>query len=244
MVSRSLRSHTFRAKRSGAYPEGDHNSNWAISYGDMVTLLLAFFVLFFNLGQDSLHIRLIDKMVKKEFAYTAPRTPDSVWGPIEHLSAPSAKDIKTTLQGNKLLVEFPSVSFFESGSFVLTENGQLALNKFANVFSQFTGKMRVVVRGYTDSRPVRQDRHSRYADNIELSALRAISALRILNQSGIPHHLMRIGGYGETDKSRSVSTDDVLRYDRKIVLVIEPLDSTERGFEAVQWSRQNEEVGK
>ncbi|MGE0763082.1 MAG: flagellar motor protein MotB [Bdellovibrionales bacterium] len=237
MAVRMLRSQMFRSRREHQSPEGDHNSNWAISYGDMVTLLLAFFVLFFSLGNDTLQIRLIDKLVKKEFAYVAPTRPDATWGPIEQTADPVAPDLKTTVQGNKLLVEFPIVSFFKTAEYVLTPEGENSLKKFASVFTGFTGQMRLIVRGYTDSRPVRRGRHQPFSDNLELSALRAIAALRALNSAGIPHHLMRIGGYGETDKSQQVSAEERLRYDRKIVLVIEPLDSTERGLENLPWSR-------
>ena len=59
---------------------------------------------------------------------------------------------------------------------------------------------------------------------------RAIAALRSLNSSGVPFAILRIGGYGESDKSGQISEEEVSKFDRKIVLVIEPLDTTERGI--------------
>ena len=47
--------------RSKQHTAEIHN-NWEISYGDMVTLLLGFFVIFFNVKNDPLNIQiLLDK---------------------------------------------------------------------------------------------------------------------------------------------------------------------------------------
>lgn len=220
-------------------PPGDHNGNWAISYGDMVTLLLAFFVLFFSLGSDSKDIEILEGIVKNEFKKEQEVKPEVSWG--RDANAPkgaaegsgAAPDIATSIQGNKLLIEFPNVSFFKTAQTELTNEGSVVLTRFASKFKGFAGKMRLVIRGYTDNRPVKASRHIKFADNLELSSLRAISALRALNKEGIPFQLMRIGGYGETDKATKISDADQQRYDRKIVIVVEPLDKTERGVEEV-----------
>ncbi|MEZ4873775.1 MAG: OmpA family protein [Bdellovibrionales bacterium] len=138
-------------------------------------------------------------------------------------------EVSTEIQGNKMIIQFPQVSFFNSAQFTLTDDGDKALRRFANVFKSVNGRLRLVVRGYTDNRPVRAG--NPYKDNLELSALRAISALRSLNANGIPFHLMRIGGYGESDKSKEITEKELQKYDRKVVLVVEPLDQTERGFD-------------
>ena len=106
------------------------------------------------------------------------------------------------------LQRFPKVSFFNSAEFVLTNEGKGALERFASVFKTVRGRLRLVVRGYTDNRPVKSGKV--YKDNMELSALWAISALRALNGNGVPYHLMRIGGYGETDKSKK---EEYVTYD-------------------------------
>lgn len=229
----------FKKLREKQAPEGDHNSNWAISYGDMVTLLLAFFVLFFSVSKTSHEIKIVDEALKKEFNQKTWPKADSTWGAqnrfptSEMTDFEGIKGLKTSAQGNKLIVEFPMTSFFDAGSYTVSDEGSSMLKKFGVVLNKFTGKMRIVVRGYTDNKPVKSLAHRAYKDNLELSALRAIAALRLLNKEGIPYHLLRIGGYGETDKAKEISAKDILKYDRKIVLVIEPLDNTERGLETL-----------
>lgn len=238
-------SQQFQERRESNAPSHEGASNWAISYGDMITLLLAFFVLFFNINpQKSNDFNILVKMLESEFNEAADkeaiRVPTSVWGmPTKSTQGEYAQispllknkfESAVTVEKNRMIVEFPNVSFFESGSFILTRDGVLALERFAGVFGEFTGEMRLIVRGYTDNRPVKSRVGQRFNDNLELSALRAISALRVLEGKGVPFKLMRIGGYGETDKSPSRSDGKVMSYDRKVVLVVEPLDETERGF--------------
>ncbi len=217
---------------------GEHGGdNWAISYGDMVTLLLAFFVLFFSTTKASPDITVVVEELKKEFKQVDVPKPTMVWGandrkPTSEMNLDEL-GVKMNVQGNKVIVEFPKVSFFDTGSYQLTKDGESAIRRFGGVLKKFTSKMRVVVRGYTDNRPVKHTSGRVFKDNLELSSLRAIAALRVMNKEGIPYHLLRIGGYGESDKSAKIEAEDILKYDRKIVLVIEELDKTERNLEGL-----------
>jgi flagellar motor protein MotB len=62
----------------------------------------------------------------------------------------------------------------------------------------------------------------RFKDNLELSALRAVSAMRELQELGVPLHRMKVGGYGEIRKLAGDASDSDLALARKLVLVIEP----------------------
>lgn len=235
----------FRETRERRSLGGDHSDNWAISYGDMITLLLAFFVLFFNVGVKTSQIHFLEEDLKKNFTFIeekkeVDRSPDSVslWGStnegIEDFPEIYTRKLKklpkltAVIEGNRMLVEFPGVSFFDSAQYKLTSRGEKVLQDFATTFKKYTGDMRLIVRGYTDNTPVKSGHD--YQDNLELSSKRSVSAIRILNQAGIPFEMMRIGGYGETDKNKILTEKEKRKYDRKIVLVVEPLDSTERGF--------------
>lgn len=241
----------FKQLRETQSPNGDHNSNWAISYGDMITLLLTFFVLFFHIGSDSFHLKMVEKEINETFSPPPEKKPDMTWGKVDDTRTPASvfnqtqkiEDIKTTAMGDKLIVEFPNVSFFATAQYELSSDGQRVLEKFANVFKNKISDMRLIVRGYTDNRPVKGA--GMFKDNLELSMFRSISAIRVLSEKGIPLHLMRSGGYGETDKAQEISQEDQIKYDRKIVLVLEPLDQTERGLKKPTPSgkdTQNEDI--
>lgn len=247
-------SRKFLIERENHAPGGDHNSNWAISYGDMITLLLTFFILFFNVDRGKRDAVKLGQLVDETFNHDRGPAGEVTWGiraPAEEASSTYAGvqenmerafAAKTSVMGNRLIIEFPNISFFPTARYDMTPEGRAAMAKFAGLFQRFTGKMRLVVRGYTDNRPVISGRT--FSDNLELSSLRAISALRVLQEYGIPFQLMRIGGYGETDKSPQTASLDKLAYDRKVVLVVEPLDETERGVASQDWSRVNDRTGE
>lgn len=214
--------------RSRAETAEIHN-NWEISYGDMITLLLGFFVIFFNIQNDPLNIQILLDQFKthlkidktESFSF---QTQDTIL----QVFHPDNKDVQTFpyQAGNKLIIEFPDVTFFEAGGIDLTSEGKRALELFAKKAKDFTGDFRFVVRGYTDNKS--PGKHPLYRDNLELSAFRSISAIRHLKTHGIQLSDMRIGGYGETDHSERLLPESIRKKDRKIVIAIEPLDRTER----------------
>ncbi len=212
-------------------------NGWAISYGDMITLLLGFFVIFFNIKSDVVNIRLLKKDLdqyfdrpQKEKKEGMHRLIDSTASnqtvPLITSDVANKLQIKSNIEGEKILIEFPGVSFFDSGSISLTEPGKQVLSHFAKALDGNLGLFRLIVRGYTDHHPLRSA--ASVKDNLELSAFRSISAIRFLAEQGIMLEKMRIAGYGESDKSRQDLDKSGSAEQRKIVIVIEPLDHTER----------------
>lgn len=209
-------------------------NNWAISYGDMITLLLGFFVLFFNIKTEMVNIHLIKKDLDQYFdsSNQSNRQPTAITDSSNNQGSTISTNlsqklkVKSNIEGEKILVEFPGVSFFDQGSFSLTQDGQNALKDFASAISNHMGLFRLVVRGYTDGKAVKAN--ARYKDNLELSAFRSISAIRYLSQKGVKLENMRIAGYGESSLSRQAKVKDQEGVQRKVVIVIEPLDHTEK----------------
>lgn len=211
-------------------------NSWEISYGDMITLLLAFFVMFFNIKTETMNMQLIKKDIDKYFSEkTDKRSPTAqaeakdIKGeqktnlPIISSQVQNSLKIKSNIQGQNVLVDFPGVEFFKSGRVDLTHEGQTALKEFTAAISNHLGSFRLVVRGFTDNKPLK---HSRFKDNLELSAARSISAIRFMNKQGIGTHYMRIAGYGETDGARDMAQGEAAM--RRISIVLEPLEHAEK----------------
>lgn len=226
--------------KSKVFKSNHIDNHWAISYGDMITLLLGFFVLFFNIKTETVNIKLIQKNLLKKFSTDTntsrtegPRIVDKKENSIPKIPIASEKikndlKISTNLQGEKLLIEFPEITFFESGRYDLTTEGKKALSDFASTVSADLGNVRFIVRGYTDNSKLKSA-IGRAKDNLELSAFRSLSAIRYLNKEGeIPLNLMRIAGFAEASPiDRKMSSEDQKK-DRKISIVIEPLDANEK----------------
>lgn len=233
--------------------EVDSEGTWAISYGDMVTLLLAFFVLFFTVDpvgekeeklKQNLLVELQKEMVPKEYRSDTQGDKKSDREPAninvgsqfeENFTEDIVKEWggKVYRIGNRIIIDFPGVSFFKLGYIDLNNEGKNQLERFVKVYLPYAGSYILGIRAYTDSRKVRFK--GRYRDNLELSALRSISAMRTLREMGIPLSRMRLGGYGELKLThdnmekwaKDKQVDDKQSFARKVVLVIEPEEKEE-----------------
>ncbi len=209
--------------------EADGEGSWAISYGDMVTLLLAFFILFFSVDQKEEQQSLLSQSLLTILKTEDDKiTPNRQNAKTSGERAPQPKlienlDAKVTKVGNKIVVDFPGISFFPSGDSHLTTSAQETLQIFAQRYTPFAGQHLLTVVGFTDSRPL-SSRKTGARDNLELSALRAVAAQRALQHAGIPLSRMRLAGHGVTIPKLPDGTldKDDLALARKIVLIIDP----------------------
>lgn len=231
-----------RRKLEEIHEEGESDGTWAISYGDMVTLLLCFFILFFTIDPQKDYRESVDAALMKILEPAAQKAKDNRSPANVEMSIGENKDqgVEPALLkkwngsaykvGNRILVEFPGVSFFNSGKVDLTKDGEKSLKEFLKLYQPYMGQYKIGVRAFTDPRPVRNIPRS-FRNNLELSALRSVSAIRQLSQLGVPITLLRVGGYGELKVTaqqlaslppevRKPSSE--LDLARKIVLVIEP----------------------
>lgn len=226
---------TLRARKSN-HIEVDTEGSWAISYGDMITLLLTFFILFYSTDQQKDRMEAMESSLLAVLNNNAEESlkPVAQGGrdPAVETELQERLNAKTHRVGSRLIVEFPKVSFFDFGAINLTRAGQDELRKFVSLYQPYAGNYLIGIRAYTDNRKVRKAPGGRYTDNLELSALRSVATMRVLQTFGIPLNRMRLGGYGELrlteqDLSRAIaSTHDYdirgLALARKVVLVIEP----------------------
>lgn len=213
----------------------DSEGSWAISYGDMITLLMSFFVLYFSIDHESvrrlkLQTSLVEELKKSGVKDSQPISRDvaSVSSAASiHESVLEKVGARLIQDDENLIVEFNEVSFFDMGKIDLTKKGQEVLNEFVKSYLPFAGQHQIRIQAFTDTRKVRSD-NPRFRDNLELSALRAVSSMRTLQKAGIPLNQMKIAGYGEMVETQErlaqlIKEKDPLKYTRKVVLVIEPL---------------------
>lgn len=255
-ISNSRRSYRKIFSSDLKYGHSDDDGSWAVSYGDMITLLLAFFILFFSVdsGEVNKHKlltilvdRLSEQHVQKKdepqifgaspqrkigekIAETINKPKESIFNHDITIKGDSKKvgsleKAKITKVGTKIYVEFPNVSFFNSGKTEVLQGAKLILKEFTNVYVPFAGTHILNILGYTDPRPIKTSKR-RFKDNLELSVMRSLAAQRFMSESGIPLNVMRIGGHGVFQDDLKLIEDENERmkaydYSRKIVLVIE-----------------------
>jgi flagellar motor protein MotB len=185
-----------RRSRVTSHSEIDSEGSWAISYGDMVTLLLTFFIIFFAADkfkmQKALKLDLMEKQTKQTQALADQMQKNGLF------EAKFDQELKGRVfqVGQRVIVEFSGVSFFQSGETDLNSKAKKALSEFYRVYSPHLGQFSLGIRAYTDPRKVIQ-KERRFKDNLELSALRSISVMRHFQNLGVPLENMRLSGYGE-----------------------------------------------
>lgn len=181
----------------------DTEGSWAISYGDMITLLLSFFVIFFSFDfkeekESKLElsamksVALMDSAINKEIGLSSSKS--ETLDDLNNIQTIVEKD-----STGKIFVFFKGANFFNSGDTDVNPVGENLLKKFASKFMPFAGKYRVKIQAFTDSTPILSTT-SRFKDNVELSALRSVSVMRFLQQVGLPLNRVEIGGKGVMSK--------------------------------------------
>jgi chemotaxis protein MotB len=214
--------------------EEDSEGSWAISYGDMITLLLSFFVIFFTTDLKKEKVHNLNNYMS--FAMEELKEiPSDILRVGERASLKfdknelSGLDIKVQQSNDQVIVSFGRFSFFKSGHTEVSEDGIEILKKFAAKYLPFAGTYSLSIKGFTDKVKVSTENHRRYKDNLELSALRSISAMRIIQQAGIPLNRMEIAGAGELNlidelipEIKAASEHERNEYSRTVIIVISP----------------------
>ncbi len=185
-------------------------SEWLISYVDLTTLLLVFFILAFSLAEGSLSEVSGASEIIQEVAGGSEQS-DS------QLEAAGSTDIKTkpnpeyarivqSIMGgkfgesleiikkdNSVNIRIKDSILFESGDSLLSGKGNDLLDKLTDIF--FVEDYLISVEGHTDSLPIS---NVQFPSNWELSASRATEVVRYLIDSGINKERLKAIGYADT----------------------------------------------
>ena len=112
----------------------------------------------------------------------------------------SVDGIDVVRNGNNIAVRIPGDVLFASGRVTLKSNAKKTLAKVASIIKDDYASSTIRVEGYTDRDPIRK---SKWKDNWQLSAERAMAVLRYLEKRGVSSKNMYAAGFG---KNKSQST--------------------------------------
>jgi chemotaxis protein MotB len=105
-------------------------------------------------------------------------------------------DLNQSVDSKGIMLEFASDAFFEPGSARLKSSSKPALTQVAAYLREREVPPKVLVEGHTDDSPIRS---MRYNSNWDLSASRAISVLRFLEEKGVDSQTMRATALAHTE---------------------------------------------
>jgi chemotaxis protein MotB len=178
--------------------EGDSDSNWIVSYADMMTLLMSFFALMFSFSKvDQTAFDRVRQSVAKQFGSVLVM-------PFQELSDSLKKVIDKRNLGNKVRVEqngssisiiFQGSTLFEEGSTDLNPASKDTISDFLDILHEQAIQFPIIVEGHTDDVPISS---SRFPSNWELSSDRADLIVRMLEAKGFPDQNLQSQGFGAT----------------------------------------------
>jgi chemotaxis protein MotB len=200
-------------KRQQEEEGGGGAPGWMVTYGDMMSLLLTFFVLlisFSSIKQEDFEKAIASLqgalgVLKAELTLIDFRrdTPQMQAQKFEDVAAKIAEYIRVqgrrediqvrhTQEGLKLTMQNPVL--FDTGEDSLKPEAVPILTDIAGLLSELSDNF-ISVEGHTDNVPIRTER---FPSNLDLSAARALSVARfIIDRGGIDYKNVSMRGYGE-----------------------------------------------
>lgn len=185
----------------------ESDGNWLVSYADMMTLLVGFFVILLSFSSvDREKFDKMKKAVTEEFGglYQEPfgELADQIKGTLDKMGLGKSFIVKKTPDG--VVVSLQGAVFFNSGSAELKDEAKVLLNKLVPVIKSKAKDFKITVEGHTDDTPISG---GALRNNWELSSMRACRVLGEFLAQGISEKDIVPVGYSDT-KAVARNRDD------------------------------------
>ncbi len=173
-----------------------HEENWLLSYADLITNLLLFFVLL--LTAANLSKAKMQQITKNISGAESPTSLASIQTQIDTEIARRKLQnlVRTNLADDGLELSLNSGLVFDSGKAVIRPDVDQVLNEMLLVLVPYASKYNFAVEGHTDTTPILPG--SPFPTNWELSSARAIVVRQRLENVGIDRKRIRVEGYADT----------------------------------------------
>ena len=183
-------------------------ANWITSYADMITILLCFFMLFFNVSRlDPTVIGAIKKDLKKSFSLKLDKLEQHAvpskerFKSIESYISKDSKfssELQMRMDLDEMVITFANDKYFESGSTILLPGMRKIVNKVARIIKRQGGSFQILVEGHSDSAPLLGSLRLRYKSNWVLSGIRAARIVNIFLAKRIKKERLSAIGYADS----------------------------------------------
>lgn len=195
-------------KRSRVHMESESHeavhdeSNWLVSYADMMTLLFGFFVLMYSMSRfDNNKFDLVRKEIAQYFGGNIKvdtamlLVEQKIQNVLKGSGDMQGVEISRGTEPNTFLLKFDGAVLFESGAVEVKEAAKPSLRKVVAALRATKGVEKISVEGHTDNDGIQA---GVIKSNWELSALRAGSVVRYFEEGGIDTKTLSAVGYGSS----------------------------------------------
>ncbi len=214
---------------------------WMCTYGDIMTLLLTFFVLLISFSsvqeakfkqaiasfQEALGILPHDRSIMEFEQIPAvkmgpPIPPEEIIKRIRNsiymAGLKGEATVSETREGIRITIQSPIL--FDSGSADLMPDALPVLDELIKILRETPNV--VVVEGHTDNVPIHTPS---FESNWELSTARAISVAKYLFQKGsLPAERFSVAGYGEYHPIKTNDTPEGKQKNRRVEILLKNIE--------------------
>ncbi len=226
--------------------EEENEQEWITTFADLCLLLLVFFILLFSISQIDLtrfsdSFTAVRQALGTEGGVTTPLPVQTDEGVLmesvllqRQLIADQRQvysEVRTYLNRKGLegvlgaifdegviTLRVPSEVLFEKGEAELSAEGRTAMAELKDLFIQ-RNDQNIDIRGFTDNTPPPPT--SRFKDNWELSAMRAVNVLRVLLAEGVEASRMTATGLADMEPIFPNTSERYRAENRRVEFVLE-----------------------
>jgi chemotaxis protein MotB len=202
--------------------ENESRDRWLISYADLLTLLLAFFIVMYAASDNERAHRIAE-------SFSTPGTggsgilpggeekPDDRSTLRKKILEDPVLVQKTKMRVTKdgLVVSLSEAGFFGSGEADINDAGDTVIATLAESLKKYNGQVRI--EGHTDSTPIAT---AKFPSNWELSTARASTVLARLIDLGISPERLSAAGYAGFQPIADNLTPEGRAQNRRVDVVI------------------------
>ncbi len=221
-------------------PDRENLERWLLTYADLITLLLAFFIILYSMSKiDAEKFREVSRALRTVLRGTGPLAlpPDSrfvdeeigdgviklgdlgvlkreIEIKLEELGL--SDNIRATLDRRGLIIRVSESAFFDLGSAELRLEAEEILHLIAGFLLRIPNHIRI--EGHTDNLPIKT---GKYPSNWELSVNRATVCVRyLITKHGFPPDRISALGYGEYRPIASNETPEDRTKNRRVDIIV------------------------
>ncbi len=209
--------------------ENENVERWLITYADLITLLLAFFIMMYAVSkQDAEKYRSFSRQLRSIFVAGSGITEgkSGILDAEEILKSDLQNEIGKLDEGKGaisvivdergVVIRILDKAFFDEGKADLKENARKTIDKIAPIVKRIPNHIRV--EGHTDNVPIH---NAEFKSNWELSVRRATEVVRYLIETAqIPPSRLSAAGYAEFKPIADNETPEGRALNRRIEIII------------------------
>ncbi|MGV6970894.1 flagellar motor protein MotS [Bacillus halotolerans] len=231
-------------RRNGNGKNNQSSSGWMVTFTDLVTLILVFFILLFSMSQIDLQkFKAAVNSIQKEGSGLQPEqtaidqkdTPSADAKKQENQQDQLLQKVNTYIQEHQLKAKMTAkrdergvvlvlqeAVLFDSGEAKVLENAETLLHQIAVLLQTIPNDIQV--EGHTDSRNIST---YRYPSNWELSAARASGVIQYFtSKEKLPSKRFIAVGYADTKPVKDNKTNEHMKENRRVEIVIKKSKTT------------------